>query len=80
MGGADLGNIGNLNSGLYTVKAIVGGQLEFYQDIDSKMWRGDLSGILYKAAFLPAALRLTLRVVLSILPIVAAVSCASSGE
>ena len=62
-GGADLGSIGNLNSGLYSVRTIVGGQLEFYQDIDSTMWRGDLSGVLYKAAYLPVALRLTLRVV-----------------
>jgi prepilin-type N-terminal cleavage/methylation domain-containing protein len=50
-------------SGLYTVKTNLSGQLEFYEDIDSSTWPNDQSPILYKAAFLPSAVRITLRVV-----------------
>lgn len=50
-------------SDTYTVKANLGGRLEFYQDIDSSSWEGDQPALNYKAAFLPSALRVTLRVV-----------------
>ena len=42
----------------------VRGLLEFQEDIDSTEWGGQSqSGILYKAPFLPSALRITIRVV-----------------
>lgn len=47
----------------YTVKSNVSGLLQFYEPIDSATWQGDQSPLLYKAAFLPAAVRITLRVV-----------------
>ena len=38
--------------------------LEFVEDIDSSLWNGkDQPGVLYKAAFMPTALRITLRMV-----------------
>ncbi len=51
-------------TGDFTVKANFGGLLEFSADIDSTEWAGQSqSGILYKAPFLPAAVRITMRVV-----------------
>ena len=42
----------------------VNGELEFTEDIDSTIWQNDSqSGLYYKAAFIPAALRITLRMV-----------------
>ena len=62
-GSTNASNFVNWAAGLYTVKANVAGQLEFYEDVDSTMWRGDGPGMLYKAAFVPSAFRITLRVV-----------------
>ncbi len=51
-------------SGDYTLKANLSGLLEFEEDVDSTEWAGQSqSGLLYKAPFLPAAIRLTMRVV-----------------
>jgi len=51
-------------SGDYTVKANMGGLLEFDEDIDSTNWNAQTqSGLLYKAAYLPAAVRITMRIV-----------------
>ncbi len=54
---------GTFPSGLYTIKNNLGGQLEFYEDIDTAQWDGNVSSLFYKAAFVPQALRITLRVV-----------------
>ncbi|MBI4583088.1 MAG: prepilin-type N-terminal cleavage/methylation domain-containing protein [Planctomycetes bacterium] len=49
---------------LYTVRANMSGLLEFYEDVDSTNWQSESQGpILYKAAFLPSAIRITMRVV-----------------
>ena len=37
--------------------------MEFLEDIDSVGWASDPGGVRYKAAFLPEAVRVTLRVV-----------------
>jgi hypothetical protein len=50
-------------SGIYTVKSNLSGQLEFYEDIASIDWEGNQTPLYYKAAFLPAAVRITLRIV-----------------
>lgn len=61
------GNISKLNqfpSGDYTVKTNLDGLLEFEENIDSTPWNNEnQTGIYYKASFLPAAVRVTLRVV-----------------
>jgi prepilin-type N-terminal cleavage/methylation domain-containing protein len=58
------GNVSKLQTfdGTYTVKTNLSGRLELREDIDSVNWRGDRQGVRYKAAFLPEAIRLTLRV------------------
>ena len=67
--GGGIGVAGNLSSltsfpsGLYTVKTNIGGRLEFYEDIDAMTWQRDQTGINYKAAFLPEAIRITIRVI-----------------
>lgn len=51
-------------SGDYTVKTNLRGLLEFEEDIDSSSWNDEpQNNILYKAAFLPSAVRITLRIV-----------------
>jgi len=71
-GGAGAGQIGvagiasyltQFPAGTYTVKNNVGGRLEFYEDVDTTSWQRDSPGIYYKAAFLPQALRITIRVI-----------------
>jgi hypothetical protein len=62
-GSTNAADIVSWDANIYTVKSNVGGQLEFYQDIDSTMWGGDAPGLLYKAAFLPSSFRITVRVV-----------------
>ena len=53
-----------VSSGEYTVKSNIQGQLEFVEDIDCSMWYGkDQGPINYKAAFIPSALRITIRMV-----------------
>jgi hypothetical protein len=50
--------------GTYTVRTNMSGLLEFYEDIDSTNMQSEQQGpILYKAPFLPSALRVTMRVV-----------------
>ncbi len=67
-GAAQAGVAGNLSmlssfaGQFYTVKTNIGGRLEFMEDIDSTGWQRDQSNLLYKAAFLPEAVRITLRV------------------
>ena len=51
-------------SGDYTVKGNRSGLLELREDIDSVEWNGQTqSGVLYKAPYVPAAVRITMRVV-----------------
>ncbi len=50
-------------SRLYTVRANVSGLLEFYESIDSSTWQSDQPSLLYKASFLPSAVRVTMRLV-----------------
>src|SRR5690606_3033123 len=48
----------------YTIKSNLQGLLEFVEDIDASGWgEQNQSPILYKAAFIPSAVRLTLRMV-----------------
>jgi hypothetical protein len=48
----------------YTVKTNFNGLLELEEDLDSTEWRGQPKNeMYYKAAYLPAALRITLRIV-----------------
>ncbi len=64
--GAPPGAIGGflqMPPGNYTVKTNLAGRLEFVEDIDSTSWTRDQSGMNYKAAFLPEAIRITLRVI-----------------
>jgi hypothetical protein len=50
--------------GDYTVKTNLGGLLEFEEDLDSTEWGSQpQTGIYYKAAFMPSAVRVTLRMV-----------------
>jgi len=47
--------------GEFTIKNIVqNGRLRFFQPIDTSSWKGDKTGIQFKAGYLPSALRLTL--------------------
>jgi prepilin-type N-terminal cleavage/methylation domain-containing protein len=66
-GGVGSGNVQNLirfPAGDYTVKSNLRGQLEFLEDIDTSTWADkDQPAIRYKAAYLPAALRITIRMV-----------------
>lgn len=63
-GGNIAGRLAAFPSGDYTVKTNINGMLEFVEDIDSSLWNGkDQSGVLYKVAFMPTALRITLRMV-----------------
>lgn len=63
-GGAERVSFKQVKPGDYTIKANRAGELEFEEDLDSTDWNGQTqSGILYKAPFLPAAVRITLRVV-----------------
>lgn len=51
-------------SGDYTIKANMSGLLELREDVDSTEWNGQQQpGVFYKAAFMPASFRVTLRVV-----------------
>ncbi len=62
--GGSVSQLARFPSGDYTVKANFGGLLEFNEIIDSTDWNNqNQTGILYKAAFLPAAVRITLRIV-----------------
>ncbi len=63
-GGNVAGRLAAFPSGDYTVKTNLNGMLEFVEDIDCSLWNGkDQSGILYKVAFMPTSLRITLRMV-----------------
>ncbi len=63
-GGAGLANLVRFSAGDYTVKTNLNGLLELEEDIDSTEWGGQTqSGILYKAPFLPSAVRITMRIV-----------------
>lgn len=63
-GGNVTGRLAAFPSGDYTVKTNINGMLEFVEDIDTSLWNGkDQSGVLYKVAFMPTALRITLRMV-----------------
>jgi len=67
-GGAGAGNSAQRRlefpAGDYTMTTNLNGELEFTEDIDSTIWQNDSqSGLYYKAAFIPAALRITLRMV-----------------
>lgn len=60
------GNAANLTifpAGIYTVKTNIAGKLEFVEDIDSNHWSRDANAVRFTAAFLPEALRITIRVV-----------------
>jgi prepilin-type N-terminal cleavage/methylation domain-containing protein len=61
------GNVGRLvqfPTGDFTVKTNLSGLLEFEEDIDSSTWNNEAQqNLLYKTAYLPAALRITLRIV-----------------
>jgi len=49
------------NGGEFTIKNIVrNGMLRFFEPIDTSSWKGDKTGIQFKAGYLPSALRLTL--------------------
>ncbi len=62
--GASARNLLRFPPGDYKVKANMRGLLVFQEDIDSTEWGGQSqSGILYKAPFLPSAVRITMRVV-----------------
>jgi prepilin-type N-terminal cleavage/methylation domain-containing protein len=50
-------------SGTYTVKTNLAGRLELVEDVESTTWTRDQTGLYYKAAFLPEAVRISLRVV-----------------
>jgi hypothetical protein len=51
-------------AGDYSIRANLGGLLEFEEDVDTSAWQGrDQSPLYYKAAFLPSALRVTIRMV-----------------
>jgi len=51
-------------AGDYTVRANIQGMLEVVEDIDSSTWGDrDQPAVFYKAAFLPAAVRVTIRMV-----------------
>ncbi len=63
-GGNIAGRLAAFPAGDYTVKTNINGMLEFVEDIDSTLWGGkDQPGVRYKAAYMPAALRLTIRMV-----------------
>lgn len=70
-GGAGAGGVGaNLQQfikfpdGDFTVKTNIDGLLELEQDVDSTDWNGQPQNqIYYKAAYLPPAIRLTLRII-----------------
>ncbi|MBN1441161.1 MAG: prepilin-type N-terminal cleavage/methylation domain-containing protein [Planctomycetes bacterium] len=63
-GGNVIGQMINFPAGDYTVKANIQGQLEFFEEIDCATWKGqDQPSINYKAAFIPSALRITIRMV-----------------
>lgn len=60
----NLGSLARFPAGDYTIRANFSGLLEFEEDLDTVTWGTQpQTGIYYKAAFMPAALRLTLRVV-----------------
>ena len=51
-------------AGDYRVRTNLNGMLEFVEDIDSSTWgEGGINAVRYKAAFLPAALRVTIRMI-----------------
>jgi hypothetical protein len=59
-----IGRLAAFPAGTYTIKSNIQGMLEVVEDIDSSTWgTQDQTGIYYKAAFLPAAVRVTLRMV-----------------
>jgi len=63
-GGNSAGRLAAFPAGTYSVKSNTQGMLEVVEDIDSSTWGSqDQTGIYYKAAFLPAAVRITLRMV-----------------
>lgn len=63
-GGNIAGRLAAFPAGDYTVKTNINGMLEFVEDIDCSLWNGkDQSGVKYKVAFMPTALRITLRMV-----------------
>jgi prepilin-type N-terminal cleavage/methylation domain-containing protein len=58
------GRLAAFPAGTYTVKANINGMLEVVEDIDSSTWNNrDQTGVYYKAAYLPAAVRVTVRMV-----------------
>jgi hypothetical protein len=68
--GAGAGSAGNASkltrfpSGDYTIRANFQGFLEFEEDVDTTEWSGKTqSGIYYKAAYVPSAFRITIRIV-----------------
>ena len=63
-GGPNVAQDLKMKPGDYTVKANLEGLLEFFEDVDSSKWGDkDQRPIYYKAAFIPSALRVTLRMV-----------------
>jgi len=48
------------DGGEFTVRNIVNGRLTFVEPVETSAWRGDKTGIRFKAAYLPHALRLTM--------------------
>ncbi len=48
------------DGGEFTIQNIVNGRLRFLEPLDTSSWRGDKTGLRFKAAYLPMALRLTL--------------------
>lgn len=59
-----VGRITAFPAGDYTILSNLSGMLELREDIDSSTWgEGGIQGIRYKAAYTPAALRITLRMV-----------------
>ncbi len=58
------GRLAAFPAGDYTVKTNRNGMLEVFEDIDSSTWgESGVQGVRYKAAFMPAALRVTIRMV-----------------
>lgn len=63
-GAENAGKLMRFPSGDYTVQSNINGLLEFEEDLDTSEWGGKTqTGIYYKASYLPAAIRVTLRVV-----------------
>ena len=63
-GGAGVANLVRFPAGDYTIKGNLNGLLEFVEDIDASFWNDkDQRPINYKAAYIPSAIRVTVRMI-----------------